>query len=123
MDSIIEMVEDGGENSLGLKQFHRQSIYGVRSLETDLLPNKLIHTIKAHDRQSGKHLSPQSTSTLSFSSDGSYIVTGGADCSIKLWNAQSGELVSRYQKLESPVTKVKFAQIDIELLAVASLDS
>lgn len=53
---------------------------------------------------------------------GNLLVTGGADCSIKLWDLSSGKQITSYSKFEAPVLRVRFARTG-STLAAASGDS
>ncbi len=59
--------------------------------------------------------------TISYSSDGNYIVSGGQDGKIKIWNVQSGFCFITFSEHTSAVTGLKFS-LNKKFFVSASLD-
>ena len=60
-------------------------------------------------------------SSARFSNDGRYVVTASADRSVRLWDAQKGQLVADMRGHTDPVVSAEFSD-DGSMLASASLD-
>lgn len=81
----------------------RMSVYNYDQLQADILPTNLNKSIKAHD--SGLGLS---RNCLAGCSHGRYVVSGGTDKSLKVWNFETGVMEAILLGLESEVLQVKF---------------
>ncbi|KZT23719.1 WD40 repeat-like protein [Neolentinus lepideus HHB14362 ss-1] len=60
--------------------------------------------------------------TLSYSSDGQYIATGGDDGKVKVWNTTSGFCFVTFSEHSSAVSAIEFAKQGQQVLFSASLD-
>jgi periodic tryptophan protein 2 len=69
-------------------------------------------------KQQGHH---HEMSCLSYSQDGQFIVTGGSDSKVKLWNTQTGFCFVTFTEHTSAITAVEFAKKG-QIVFSASLD-
>jgi WD40 repeat protein len=56
------------------------------------------------------------------SADGSLVATGGADQTIKVWNAMNGDLLYENKKVGVGVIRIKFASSGV-LIGASTIDS
>tara|TARA_B100001093_G_scaffold57584_1_gene48678 strand:- start:48 stop:626 length:579 start_codon:yes stop_codon:yes gene_type:complete len=73
----------------------------------------LLHTLEGHE---------DDVNTVSFSSDGSYVVTGSDDKTLKIWEVSSGRLIHILEGHEDSVTGASVSS-DGKYLITASSDN
>lgn len=65
--------------------------------------------IKVEGRRFNEHRFQGSLHTFAFTPNGHWIVTGGSDCAVKVWESATGKLVRRYDGHDLAVTQVAVA--------------
>lgn len=75
-----------------------------RILICDLASRKVVQEFKGHDK---------AARCVSFSASGRYLLSGGEDHTVRLWNVVAGKEAHVYEGHDGPVTAVGFARISM----------
>ncbi|XP_061363012.1 katanin p80 WD40 repeat-containing subunit B1 homolog KTN80.1-like isoform X2 [Gastrolobium bilobum] len=78
----------------------------------DIRKKGCIHTYKGHS---------QGVSTIKFTPDGRWVVSGGFDNIVKVWDLTAGKLLSDFKFHEGPIRSIDFHPLEF-LLATGSAD-
>jgi WD40 repeat protein len=77
----------------------------------DANTGKVLSTLVVHDpKQKGGKLKDQWFVAISFSQDGSKVVTGSTDKTVRLWDVKSGKLLKEFSGHENVVSLALFAE-------------